>query len=250
MSFPSAEPSTACTHHLERPSTRTCDRCKRPFCSDCLVPLQGQTLCSVCKHIALSANFRSHNILVATPRPSAPVPPTTVSQPTAAPPLPDLEAPIPGLPPVPAAYAPAPAPPPPLESNCSLHEGQLAAAVCERCGDFICLLCLTPFEGRSYCVRCFELLWGRGQLDPRHRRKKLYEDPAAALGAAALAWGTCFVPFVSAVPAIGACVIAGIAIGKHGKELTRGEWVTAISAIVFGVTGLGFSIWTWVRIFH
>jgi hypothetical protein len=146
--------------------------------------------------------------------------------------------------------APAAPPPLPIQSNCSLHDGQPAVALCERCGDFICLLCLTPFEGRSYCVRCFELLWGRGELDPRHRRKKFFADPGMALGAALITWGTCFIPFVSAIPAIGAFLIAGIAIGKHGKDLTRREWVTAISAIVLALAGLIFAVWIWVRIFQ
>lgn len=38
-----------CPQHPLVPSTRECDRCSTPFCADCLVPLQGQTLCGRCK---------------------------------------------------------------------------------------------------------------------------------------------------------------------------------------------------------
>jgi hypothetical protein len=137
-----------------------------------------------------------------------------------------------------------------MQSACSLHDTQPAVAVCERCGDFICLLCLTPFEGRSYCVRCFELLWGRGELGNRINRKRFYEDPGAALLGAVLTWLTVLLPFVSALPALGALVIAGLAIGRHSKTLTRSEWVMTVSAAVLSLLGLVCSLVIWIRVFQ
>src|SRR5438132_6524629 len=68
-------------------------------------------------------------------------------------------------------YLAAPAAPGPLVpaqrgegeggARCALHGSNLAEGVCERCGDFMCALCATPFEGRRYCPGCFDLLWER-----------------------------------------------------------------------------------------
>src|SRR3712207_1972978 len=50
------------------------------------------------------------------------------------------------------------------DARCAFHANNPAAGVCERCGDFMCGLCATPVEGRSYCPRCFDLLFQRGSL--------------------------------------------------------------------------------------
>jgi hypothetical protein len=222
MSVPAPQASNQCTHHPEVAATGICGRCGRGFCPDCLVPLRGQSVCAPCKHIALSADFRSHQVYV----PTQPI----------------------GY--IPEAAAPGPAPPAlPIQSACSLHTAQPAIALCERCGDFICLLCLTPFEGKSYCVRCFELLWGRGELDSRQRRRKFFEDPGSAMLGAVLTWMTLFLPFVSVLPALGAVTIAGVAIGKHGKQLARGEWVLSVLAILIALAGLVASLLLWMRVF-
>jgi hypothetical protein len=54
---------------------------------------------------------------------------------------------------------------PTIQAPCPLHPQNAAAGVCERCGDFMCSLCTTRVEGRSYCPRCFDLLYQRGSLE-------------------------------------------------------------------------------------
>jgi hypothetical protein len=54
---------------------------------------------------------------------------------------------------------------PATQAPCPLHPQNAASNVCERCGDFMCSLCTTRVEGRSYCPRCFDLLYQRGSLE-------------------------------------------------------------------------------------
>lgn len=65
-----------------------------------------------------------------------------------------------------AVAMPAPAV---TDTPCALHPNNQAAGACERCGDFICALCATPTEGRTYCTRCFDLLYQRGSLQIAQR---------------------------------------------------------------------------------
>lgn len=42
-----------CLHHPGVMAHRVCDRCRLPYCEDCLVTIGGQTLCGGCKAQAL-----------------------------------------------------------------------------------------------------------------------------------------------------------------------------------------------------
>lgn len=44
---------TACTNHVDRSSTARCTGCMEPFCSDCLVKVEGESYCSDCKVMAV-----------------------------------------------------------------------------------------------------------------------------------------------------------------------------------------------------
>jgi hypothetical protein len=175
-------------------------------------------LCASCKHVALSGAFQSYQVTI----------------PTRSGPAPQAEA-------APAAV--------PLASPCALQEHREAVAVCERCGDFVCLLCLTPFEGRSYCLRCFDLLWDRGEIAGSKRRPPWYEDGHLALVGAILSWVVCFLPFVSFLPAAGAVVVASLALSRRKKELKTQERVVAILSIVLAVLAAIASVVLWVSIY-
>jgi hypothetical protein len=179
-------------------------------------------LCGACKHAALSSTFQSYQVIIPTRAGAAPPAhaPEATHFPTAA-----------------------------LNSPCALHEHQDAVAVCDRCGDFLCLLCLTPFEGRSYCLRCFDLLWERGEIGRQRQRVRWYEDPSLALVGAILTWVTCFIPVVSLVPAISAVTIASLALSRRGKELKGGDRGVAIGSIVLAVLGAAVAILIWVSIY-
>jgi hypothetical protein len=175
-------------------------------------------LCASCKHAALSGAFQSYQVTIPTRSGTAPQ----------------------------AVAAPAAVP---LASPCALHEHREAVAVCERCGDLVCLLCLTPFEGRSYCLRCFDLLWDRGEIAGSRRRTPWYEDGHLALVGALLSWVVCFLPFVSFLPAAGAVVVASLALSRRKKELKTQERVVAILAIVLAVLAAIVSVALWVSVY-
>jgi len=219
MALDSGPANGGCRQHPHIPATRGCDGCGILYCADCLVPLRGRMLCGACKHVALSGSFQSYQVIVPTRAGISP-PAQAVSVPTVA-----------------------------LNSPCALHEHQEAVAVCDRCGDFLCLLCLTPFEGRSYCLRCFDLLWERGEIGSRKKRSRWYEDPTLALFGAIITWATCFIPVVSLIPAASAVTIAILALKQRGKDLRGGERATAIAAIVLAVLGALGSVFIWVSIY-
>jgi hypothetical protein len=49
------EPVTrvACINHPQVPAAQPCDQCRRPFCANCLVELQGRQICGACKETVL-----------------------------------------------------------------------------------------------------------------------------------------------------------------------------------------------------
>ena len=104
----------------------SCAGCGRTYPAGDLVLLQHRRLCAACKHRTLSRHFA--------------VRPTLLPAETGA-----------------AA---------PLGSDCSAHEGESAFAICEQCGDFMCPLCTTPYEGRFYCA-AFWLLPSPSGFCPR-----------------------------------------------------------------------------------
>jgi hypothetical protein len=52
-----------CFNHDEEASTGTCAACKLPFCDDCLVTLQGQTLCGPCKNFKIAGLGRPIRVM-------------------------------------------------------------------------------------------------------------------------------------------------------------------------------------------
>jgi hypothetical protein len=47
-----------CLNHEDDPSTATCEACRCPFCSACVVTLQGATLCGPCKNFRVRGLHR------------------------------------------------------------------------------------------------------------------------------------------------------------------------------------------------
>ena len=47
---------------------------------------------------------------------------------------------------------------------CAYHVGNPAASACSRCGSFLCTLCETALEGKTYCTACFERLRDSGAM--------------------------------------------------------------------------------------
>jgi hypothetical protein len=72
---------------------------------------------------------------------------------------------------------------------CAVHPANVAAGTCQRCGNFICRVCRTPWGGSNLCLACAQRLaqdQERSPQDPRsHRRQAV-----AALVCGLAAWGT------------------------------------------------------------
>jgi hypothetical protein len=201
--------AASCVNH-EVPAESACTRCGRPFCGACLLSMKGGRFCGHCKHAELSGSFTVY---------AAPVPAAAMQ-----------------------AYSAAPA-----GSVCASHPESAAAVICERCGDFACLLCTTPFEGRYYCLRCFELLWTRGGLTAGRKRSAL---PGGALAFSLLTLIFC-VPGVQVVMAIAAAGLGTGALLAAKREDDPGGRACAIAAIVISVIVLALSagllVWQGLR---
>lgn len=168
-------------------------------------------------------------------------------------------------PPLPAAGFPAPSPltgplatpaipiqmpvGPAVDGPCATHPENPATTYCERCGDFVCGLCLTPSEGRRYCPRCFDLLYDRGAMGFTHRR---FQKAKMALWLGILSVpGFC----VYCVPGL-VMSIAGIYVGvlalkeiEASPELPDRQYAMAgiiISAAMLIVTVVGVAIFLYL----
>lgn len=129
-------------------------------------------------------------------------------------------------------------PQPPSGAPCAGHSGNPATGVCERCGDFMCGLCTTHVEGRSYCPKCFDLLYARGSLGFTQRQFTL-PGLALGLGIAGLAMSLlcfCVVNVLASIP-LGA---AGLGMALRGLKEHRERPDLPNRGMT--VTGLVFSI--------
>ncbi len=233
-----------CLNHPLTEASRVCSRCKRPLCADCLVPLQGTEVCAACKHEALKQTFRAYPIQVPTApswhagnagpgSSSAPMGSQSVGEfdlgaLTAAAPIPANPAPVPVL------------------GACAFHPNNPAYSTCDRCGDFMCGLCNTAFEGKNYCIRCFDLMWQRGALEARR-----FSAPQNAL------WLGILSLFVGLLPGCGWPVcIAALVVGVNAlRRIARqpdlpGKGLAYAGSIMGGLSllaSIGFLIWLIVR---
>lgn len=176
--------------HHDTRANRACERCRSAFCDACLVRLRNQWLCAGCKHAILSKSFATIGV----------------------------------------AAAPTAGTAAPLGSPCSTHPEEAALAICERCGDFMCTLCTTPFEGRYYCLSCFELQWGRGSLMGAPSVSYGWGLAGLILGGCSIlcAWNTTFAALLAT---------AGVAAGTIGLSVKGQDRGPSIAALVVSVLG-------------
>lgn len=130
---------------------------------------------------------------------------------------------------VPASAAPATA-----GAACAYHAGNEPVASCQRCGSFICALCVTPVGGQTYCTDCFSRLKGAGSLSTLDNRVPRPQWIALVLG-----W-LAFFPLLGAVAGFAALWYAGRAVHRRA-ELTQRERVLAPALVgaLLALCGLG-----------
>jgi len=138
-----------------------------------------------------------------------------------------------------------------LEAPCSRHARNAATHICERCGDFICRVCLTPAEGRAYCPRCFEVLHSRGSLAFVQRQ---FTAPGLTLAVGVTAFLSSLLScvfFWATVP----LAVLGLVIGARGlkehalrpdlphrSRTVAGLWLSALGLVVLFVQ-IGLFVW-------
>jgi hypothetical protein len=89
-----------------------------------------------------------------------------------------------------------------IDAKCALHPDVHAASACDRCGTFACSECLTPDEGRSYCAKCYAMV---------------FRGPPSALAQVSAMLGV--IGFCGYLPAVAALVTSSIELGR----IERGE---------------------------
>lgn len=116
---------------------------------------------------------------------------------------------------------------------CAYHAGNEPVASCQRCGSFICALCVTPVGGQTYCTDCFSRLKGAGSLRPLDNRVPRPQWAALVLG-----W-LAFFPLFGAVAALAALWYAGRAVGRRAELAQRERvLVPALGGALLAVCGL------------
>jgi hypothetical protein len=51
--FTPQPPARVCLNHPQASTDKVCGQCGQPFCGDCLVDIQGRSLCATCKTLSL-----------------------------------------------------------------------------------------------------------------------------------------------------------------------------------------------------
>ena len=124
-----------CPRHPDRAASDRCQACGRSLCPGCLIELQGRRVCQECKYQVLSGTFRVGQAI-----PVAAGSENLIRLET------DARA---------------------VGRACANHSESEAVTLCERCGDYICPVCITAFQGKFYCTGCFDLMWRRNELGSR-----------------------------------------------------------------------------------
>lgn len=119
---------------------------------------------------------------------------------------------------------------------CHQHRDNPSVATCSRCGSFLCSLCRTESEGRTFCPACFARLHSEGKLDST--RRELVAWGRLVMVLAVLAWFPLYgCAFGAAAIGMG---IYGLARMKKESRISGKRWVYA--GILLAAVGM--TIWT------
>ena len=92
-------------------------------------------------------------------------------------------------------------------SKCAVHEQNRAVGTCQRCGNYLCPVCWTKWQGKSICAGCLNRALDAREASPRETSIH-FRQAVMGLACGIGAW------FVAAV----AFVIMGIGAASEGKE--------------------------------
>lgn len=116
-------------------------------------------------------------------------------------------------------------------TRCTVHEGNVALATCQRCGNFMCEFCWTRWRGRSVCVACVERARTTDETTPfevrAHYRRGVW---AVVLGGSA--WAITLIATVL-------LVLASAGTGETNAALIGLSFLLVLPAPLAAVLGLG-----------
>ena len=121
----------------------------------------------------------------------------------------------------------------PAGAPCAAHPDQPAWAVCERCGDFMCVHCLWLVEGRQYCSACLEILRGRGSLESAQQTFLLLPRAALCWAVFSMLWW--WLPGAAVFPALIAVWLGIRALRRIQRKPDLPGRGLAMAAILTGV---------------
>jgi hypothetical protein len=58
----------------------------------------------------------------------------------------------------------------PQEGACAVHDGRESVGTCDRCGNYLCEVCRTPWRGQVVCAACAERALEAGEAAPEQTR--------------------------------------------------------------------------------
>jgi hypothetical protein len=112
---------------------------------------------------------------------------------------------------------------------CTVHAENEAVGTCQRCGNFLCRVCRTRWEGRGLCLNCVQRAledqeWGSEETRAHRRQARL------SLVFGLIAWGLVLVSVLT-------LVLAGVGSAAAGLVILAGLLI--ILSFVPAVFGVG-----------
>ena len=124
------------------------------------------------------------------------------------------------------------------EASCFYHPASRAAVPCEECGRFLCRLCDLEVDGRHVCPTCF-------QTQTTVTRRTMHDTIALAIATlpALFVW-----PVIITAPAALYVTIRRWRAPGSLVPRTRVRFYLAAALALSEMAGIGFLIWTILRI--
>ncbi len=72
------------------------------------------------------------------------------------------------------------------QAGCFYHPGRVADSLCDRCGRFVCALCVVEFKGQDHCPACLRQRLEQGNTPDAACRHLRYDKMALLLAIAPL----------------------------------------------------------------
>jgi hypothetical protein len=120
---------------------------------------------------------------------------------------------------------------------CTLHTGNAAAGTCQRCGNFVCRVCRTRWDGRSVCLACVERALQDMERSPEearaHRRQAVL---ALVLGLSS--WGMIIGGILLVLIAFASGPAGGASLAGLGFFLFLGSPLPATFGVGQGVAAV------------